>query len=81
MLEGDHASLETLFRKIEADQRHQRVTLKGVEPIDHRMFGRWGMREGQVPTDTEEVDLGALDYRQLLTMLKLSTRAFTRTAA
>ncbi len=81
VLEGDHTTLEDLFRRIEADTRHRDIVLKGVEPIENRMFGRWGIREGRVPIEAARPDLGALDYHPLLTLLRLSVRAEPRKAA
>lgn len=72
VLEGDRATVEPLFRKIEADKRHTDIELKAVEPVGKRRFGRWGMRLGKTP-DTGAVDLTALPGHQLVTLLALST--------
>jgi hypothetical protein len=43
VLEGDRSTVETLFDKIAADPRHERVTKVILEPIAERAFGSWTM--------------------------------------
>jgi len=43
VLEGDKTAVESLYRKIEKDERHQRVTKLISEPIEERAFGEWSM--------------------------------------
>jgi hypothetical protein len=43
VLEGEKASVETLYSKIKRDPRHRRVRLLYLEPADFRLFGNWSM--------------------------------------
>lgn len=43
VLEGDRQDVEALFRKIERDKRHRRVTKIIVESISERAFAQWTM--------------------------------------
>jgi hypothetical protein len=42
-LEGEDAVLPALMRRIQADRRHCDLTYVAAGPIEHRLFGRWGM--------------------------------------
>lgn len=79
-LEGDHAGVKALFERIEADPRHNGVSIRGVEPLDRRVFGRWGMRRGQAAGDGG-LDLSTLRGADLVAMLRLSTRRLGEGAA
>ncbi len=43
VLEGSRAALNVTYRRIAADDRHERVDLIGLEPIKERMFSSWSM--------------------------------------
>ena len=43
VLEGEESLVEALYKKIEADPRHSRVTKLIAEPIEERAFGQWSM--------------------------------------
>ncbi len=43
ILEGERAVVATLFKKIEADKRHSRVTKIILEPTSERAFAAWTM--------------------------------------
>lgn len=43
VLEGSRAALNVTFRRIGADDRHERVDLIGLEPVKDRMFSAWSM--------------------------------------
>ena len=42
-LEGSRAALNVTYRRIAADERHERVDLIGLEPAKERMFKSWSM--------------------------------------
>ncbi|MBB6519827.1 BLUF domain-containing protein [Pseudoteredinibacter isoporae] len=57
VLEGDEAVVDALYRKIEMDPRHQRVTKLISEPIEERAFGEWSMGYPKVSTkDLQEIE-------------------------
>ncbi len=57
VLEGDRAVVEALYRKIEGDPRHQRVTKLISEPIEERAFGEWSMGYPKVTTkELQEIE-------------------------
>jgi hypothetical protein len=43
VIEGAPATVDALFRTIEADPRHQRVVVLGREPVSRAAFGAWHM--------------------------------------
>lgn len=43
VLEGEAEAVETLYGKIEQDERHTRVMKLIAEPIEEREFGEWTM--------------------------------------
>ena len=43
VLEGDQTVVESVYKKIEKDERHDRVTKLISEPIEERSFGEWSM--------------------------------------
>ncbi len=43
VLEGDSDTVESLYRRIEADERHKNVVKLISEPIEERSFGEWSM--------------------------------------
>ena len=43
VLEGDEATVKSLFRKISGDKRHKNIAKVIQEPIEERSFGEWTM--------------------------------------
>ncbi len=43
VLEGEPAAVDAVYQNIEADPRHERITLIIREPIVRRSFGEWTM--------------------------------------
>lgn len=44
VLEGERKGVEAVFKRLETDERHLRVTTLALGPIAERAFGDWGMR-------------------------------------
>ncbi len=55
VLEGAEDAVRGLYAAIEADPRHDTVTLVETTPEDGRIFGRWAM--AKVATDEHEPDM------------------------
>jgi len=59
-LEGKFEDVNSVFRRIARDERHEELSLIGFSLIDARLFGSWGMR-----------GIGAFDFNlQIETELK-----------
>jgi hypothetical protein len=43
VIEGDEATIERLWNKIQLDTRHKDIQLLLKEPIVHRSFSKWSM--------------------------------------
>lgn len=43
VLEGEEATIDSIYKKIKKDSRHERVTKLISEPIEERAFGEWSM--------------------------------------
>ncbi len=73
VLEGRRHRLNSAFRRIARDARHEDVELIGLEPIRERIFGNWSMA---FVDDSEEVRGIILKYcgvdRLVVDSLKLS---------
>ncbi|MFC6267989.1 BLUF domain-containing protein [Frigoriflavimonas asaccharolytica] len=54
ILEGDKKLVQDLYRKIEADPRHEDVILLWEAPVDKRYFTEWNMAY-YIPTETNVV--------------------------
>jgi hypothetical protein len=51
--EGNFEDVNSVFRRISKDERHQELSIIGFSLIDARLFGGWGMR-----------GIGAFDFNQ-----------------
>ncbi len=81
VLEGSYVTLKPLFEQIAADPRHTDVVLKMVEPAPVRLFSRWDMKEGRVPSEGVGFDIGSATGKDLLPLLKLAALTTARRAA
>ena len=44
-LEGEAATVQSLYERIARDARHEHVTLIESQPVDARVFSRWAMAQ------------------------------------
>ena len=57
VLEGQESTVETLFKKIQQDQRHAKITIIIREQIVARAFSEWSMAFAEAtPQQLEEID-------------------------
>jgi hypothetical protein len=62
VIEGEEATVDTLFNKISLDPRHKRVFVIVKEPITSRSFGDWSMGfEALLPADVDDL-IGENDF-------------------
>ena len=62
VIEGEESSIDALFAKISADERHKRILVLAREPIAKRSFADWSMGfETLLPADME-VLIGENDF-------------------
>ena len=54
VLEGAEDKLSRLMQCIQADDRHERVTILGEWPIKDRLFSGWGMARPDPTTLSEQ---------------------------
>ena len=80
-LEGDTATVQSLYERICRDDRHENVTLIEAQPVPERVFSRWAMAQvsasGQadIPLEAAEDGLrtvaGELLTREQTALLKV----------
>ena len=82
-LEGPHEAVTSIYAKIAKDPRHRDLQVISVEPIEARLFPRWGMRAGRMqPTDLEPMfDASKMTEATLLGLLKLAVFGFAKPRA
>ncbi len=57
VLEGEKQAIESLYKRIEKDQRHTHVVCVLNRPITHRLFARWSMAyETLTTSQLEDID-------------------------
>ena len=57
VLEGEESVVNAVYKKIEMDVRHERVTKLITEPIEERAFGEWTMGYPRVSRkELKEID-------------------------
>ena len=91
VLEGPEAVVATLFEKIRADKRHDRVAVDRSDPAPARLFGTWAMAlvaEHHQPDQPLVATTGGLsqgapwrvspDQERVLTRLRDLTRGYGR---
>ncbi len=71
-LEGSHDVVKPLFERIAQDPRHHKVTLKSVDGVDARAFGRWGMKLGRAPLSGAGLEMGEASADELFQLLKFA---------
>lgn len=71
VLEGEAQSVEKIYRKVCADERHQRVSKLIYEPIEERHFGDWSMGLAELTKDQLNEVEGLNDFFR-------SARCFTQ---
>jgi hypothetical protein len=62
VLEGESATVDAVYKKIEIDPRHHRVTRIIAEPILRRSFGEWTMGFSTLETSQAGQLLGENDF-------------------
>lgn len=62
VLEGEAERVDTIYRRIAIDPRHERVTVIIREPITRRAFADWNMGFAQSDVDQIEQLLGTNDF-------------------
>jgi hypothetical protein len=62
VLEGESATIDAVYKKIELDPRHYRVTRIIAEPILQRSFGEWTMGFSTLGTSQAGQLLGENDF-------------------
>ncbi len=63
LLEGPGVAIDSLYARIEVDNRHLQVECLVKEPVEARMFGDWAMRDDPARSwlwTADEVHAGAL---------------------
>ncbi|MDT0576885.1 EAL domain-containing protein [Croceicoccus sp. F390] len=57
VLEGSKDALESVFNRIQMDERHDDIQLLSIDPIDQRSFGNWAMAYvGSITQGKEQFD-------------------------
>ena len=62
VLEGEAESVDSVYRVIEQDPRHDRVTQIIREPLARRSFAEWSMGFSALRSDDARVLIGANDF-------------------
>lgn len=64
VLEGEKQAVESLYKRIETDQRHTHVICVLNRPISHRLFARWSMAYEMLTTaQLEDIEAIVASYR------------------
>lgn len=64
VLEGEKLAVESLYKRIEQDQRHTHVVCVLSRPISHRLFSRWSMAyETLTTSQLEDIETIVASFR------------------
>jgi hypothetical protein len=71
LIEGPRAAIEQLYRNIQQDKRHFRVTTLREGPIEQRFFPDWAMAFKKQDTSETDADILSLHDEKVLQLFDL----------